>query len=89
MGVPSEQELAHALTVAAQLREQDQDFDGLGKCLLNQHYQLQLAQKVVLAAKHYLRSGQGTREHSQLVKAIEQVEQHALNSTDSLNRRPL
>lgn len=89
MGVPSQEELTQALSTAAKMREQDKDPDYLAKCLLNQHYQLELMNKVVKAAKVYLRSGHGSREHSQLLKAIEQVEQHEHNSTDDLAKRPL
>ena len=74
MGKPTAQELEAALNEAARLRESGRDEHFLGKALLNHNYRLDLLEQVLTRAKIYLRSGEGSREHTMLVKAIEKAE---------------
>ena len=62
------------LWLALWLHEQSQDEYFLGKSLLNHNYRLNLLEHVLHAAKLYLHSGNGAREHSDLLKAIEDAE---------------
>jgi len=82
MGVPTSQELEQALTTAAIMREQGNDPDFIAKSLLNLNYQHHLLEKVLQLSKLYLHSGQGSHEHSLLLKAIEEAEQAATPTTD-------
>jgi hypothetical protein len=74
MSRPTDAELEIALKRAAYLHEQSEDDYFLGKSLLNHHYRLNLLEHVHQAAKHYLHTGNGAREHSELLKAIEEAE---------------
>ena len=80
MGVPTEQELALALSEAARLREQGEDPSFIAKSLLNHHYRIEQLEKVLRAAEVYLHSGHGGREHSLLLRAIETAKK---SSTDA------
>jgi len=71
---PTEQELESALTRAKWMREHGQDDYFLGKSLLNHDHRLQLLDHVLQATKLYLHSGDGAREHTDLLKAIEAAE---------------
>ena len=73
MSKPTEQELQVALQQAKQMREQGEDGHFIAKSLLNCHYQNQYLFEVFQAAEAYLRSGLGTREHTRLVKAVEEA----------------
>lgn len=75
MGIPTQQELETALSEAARLRESGEDHHHLGKVLLNHNYRLGLMEEVVRCAKLYMHSGEGSREHARLVKAIDKAEQ--------------
>jgi hypothetical protein len=74
MSRPTVDELEIALRRAALLREQNKDEHFLGKALLNHNYRLHLLEHVLRAAKIYLHSGEGAREHSELLKAIAEAE---------------
>ena len=71
---PTDDELETALQRAAWLREHDQDNHFVGKALLNHDHRLRLLDHVLQAAKLYLHSGDGAREHTDLLKAIEEAE---------------
>lgn len=75
MGLPTPQELQHALETAAKMREQGEDPDYLAKSLLNLNYRYGLMEQVLKHAKLYLFSGESPQEHALLVKAIEKLEQ--------------
>jgi DNA repair protein RadC len=77
MGVPTKEELDIALNEAARMREQGDDPCHLGKVLLNHNYRIELLEKVLQAAELYLHSGQGSHEHSQLLRAIEVAKKSA------------
>lgn len=74
MGKPTESELSHALITAGEMREHNNDPDFIAKSLLSLNYRFEVWQKVVLAAKLYLHSGQNATEHSRLVKALREAE---------------
>jgi len=82
MGIPTKEELEHALTMAGKMREMDIDPDFIAKCLLNTHYRMELLEKVFIQTKVYLNSGESTQEHAKLVKAIEAAEKAASVSQD-------
>ncbi len=67
---PSQEELAHALSVAVSMRAQGQDADFLAHALLYCEYQLRVLGKVRRAAERYLHSGLAEHEHSDLVRAL-------------------
>ena len=71
---PTDKELETALERAAWLREHGQDDYFLGKSLLNHDYRLRLLDHVLQATKLYLHSGDGAREHTELLKTIEDAE---------------
>lgn len=75
MPMPSEAELEQALSTAKQMREQDMDENFVAKTLLSHQYRLHKLLHVMEVTKHYLRSGHGSREHTDLLKAIEEAEQ--------------
>ena len=74
MGKPTAEELETALQEAARLREQGEDEHYLGKALLNHNYRLELYQDLLVAARRYLHSGEASRAHQNLVRAVERVE---------------
>lgn len=81
MGKPTEQELEEALGVAGRMRESGKDPHCVAKALLNLHYRIRYLERVQRAAEIYLRSGQGTREHRELLKAIEEAKAADLRSS--------
>ena len=72
MGVPTAEELETALQTAKDMRETGFDPHCVAKVLLNLHYRHGLLEQVLHAAESYLR-GQGTREHSVLLRAIDKA----------------
>lgn len=78
MGKPTEAELSNAIAEATRMRENGDDPHFVAKSLLNLRYRCKYLEKVLQSAERYLHSGQGTREHSQLVRAIN--EYNAANS---------
>lgn len=70
MGKPTEIELEAALAQASQMREQGNDPHFMAKSLLNMNYRISLLEKVRYYAELYLKTGNGTHEHTMLVKAI-------------------
>ena len=78
MGKPTKEEYELALTHAAQLREQGEDVYYIAKSLLNLNYRIRYLEDVLAKADLYLHSGEGAREHADLVKAIEKAEEASL-----------
>lgn len=74
MSRPTEEELAIALAKAAEIRESGNDDSHLAKSLLNLAYRVDALEDVLSKAKHYLHSGQASREHTLLLKAIEKAD---------------
>lgn len=74
MSRPTEEELAIALEKAAQMRESGDDDSFLAKSLLNLNYRNEILEEVLSKAKHYMHSGQASREHTLLLKAIEKAD---------------
>lgn len=85
MGLPTGEELETALREAARLRESGEDDHYLGKTLLNHNYRLELMQEVVSAARRYLHSGESSRAHAELEKAISRVEKASRPSGEAPN----
>lgn len=83
MGMPTRDELETALKEAARLRESGEDDYYLGKTLLNHNYRLELMQEVLTAAKRYLHSGESSRAHAELEKAIGRVEKASRSSGEA------
>ena len=71
MSKPTDDELQHALTIAAHMREAGQDPHYLAKALLNLNYRFGYLEKVRNAAERYMRFGQGETEHRELLRALE------------------
>ena len=86
MSRPTEEELKIALQKAAEMHEKNQDENFVGKSLLNHNYRLKLLEHVLNAAKHYLHSGDGAREHKKLLKSIEQAEESESRPGDEPHR---
>ncbi len=82
MGVPTDEELQQAIDSAIAMRERNEDPNFLAKCLLNAQFRLKLMDKLLHSTKLYLRSGQGSHEHSLLLKAIKEVESSSNDSSD-------
>jgi hypothetical protein len=74
MGKPSESEFEQALIAAGKMREHGDDPDFIAKSLLSLNYRFEVWQKVVIATKQYLHSGQNTAEHSRLIKTLHEAE---------------
>lgn len=74
MSRPTEAELNRALKHATDMRESGSDEYYLAKSLLNLNYRIGLLEDVMTKAKRYLHSGQGSHEHTTLLKAIEKAE---------------
>ncbi len=74
MGKPSDSEFKQALDKAAEMREHGTDPDFIAKSLLNLNYRFDVWQRVISATKLYLHSGLSTREHSLLIKALQEAE---------------
>ena len=74
MGKPTADELQQALDEAVRMRENDEDPQFIAKSLLNLQYRMGFLEKVMHAAELYLR-GEGGREHTLLLRAIEKAKQ--------------
>ncbi len=88
MGRPSDKELAIALAEAARLREHGEDEHFLGRALLNLNYRMKFMHDVLAKAALYLHSGEGAREHAELVRAIERAERAAVHDGDDETIHP-
>lgn len=82
MGVPTKEELDTALKEVIRMRESGEDPHFVAKTLLHHHWVIEQLEKVVKAADLYLHSGLGSREHTLLVKAIENAKNVNRASTD-------
>ncbi len=80
MGRPTAEEFKAALTHAAKLREQGEDTFYIAKSLLNLNYRIKFLEDVLDKADVYLHSGEGAKEHADLVKAIERANEAALSA---------
>lgn len=74
MSRPTEEELSIALQQAKRLRESGADEFHLAKTVLNLDYRIRALEQVLDKTKRYLHSGQGSHEHTLLLKAIENAE---------------
>jgi len=74
MRKPTADEFQKALDEAERMREHDEDPQFIAKTLLNLQHRIGFLEKVMHAAELYLR-GEGGREHTLLLRAIEKVKQ--------------
>lgn len=74
MTEPTDHELDVALAAARRLREQGRDEQYLAKVLLAFDHRQPYLLDVLRKASRYLHSGEGAREHAELVRAIEHAE---------------
>ena len=74
MTEPTEHELGVALAAARRLREQGRDEHYLAKVVLAFDHRQPYLLDVLRKASRYLHSGEGAREHAELVRAIERAE---------------
>lgn len=86
MSKPSKEQLDHALITAEGLRDLNLDEDHLGQCLLYLHMRQQQLEKVLEAAKHYLRGGHDQHDHARLVQAVDATRSET--PTGRLRRTP-
>jgi len=70
---PSAEELQIALAEAGRMRERGDDTSHLAKALLSLNYRQQYYAALLQAVERYFQSGQAEREHTLLLKAIEQL----------------
>lgn len=70
MGMPSKEELEHALAEAVRMREQGDDPHHLAKVLLNLNYQNEQLKHVLASVELFLNSGMAVTEHQKLKKSI-------------------
>jgi hypothetical protein len=82
MGVPTQEELDKAIKEVIRMRESGEDPHFVAKVLLHHHWLIEQLEKAVKAADLYLHSGHGSREHTMLVKAIENAKNAHRESTD-------
>lgn len=82
MGVPTQEELDTAIKEVIRMRESGEDPHFIAKTLLHHNWVIEQLEKVVKAADLYLHSGHGSREHTLLVKAIENAKTVNRVSTD-------
>ncbi|MCX4027527.1 hypothetical protein H0A36_23065 [Endozoicomonas sp. SM1973] len=68
-------ELDRALIKATEMWEKSDDSDYLAKSLLYHNQLVKELDAVYKAAKLYLHSGNGAKEHTKLIRAIDKVEQ--------------
>ena len=71
MPKPTDDELKHALDVAARMRDTGRDSHHIAKSLLSLHYLNGFLEKIRHAADLYIRFGQGETEHRELLRALE------------------
>jgi len=72
---PNKEQFARALQVAEQLRDGNRDPDFVARALLYLQHRQHDLERVFHAAEHYLHSGLGEHEHTELVRAIEATRQ--------------
>jgi enoyl-CoA hydratase/carnithine racemase len=75
MSKPTAQELAEALELAKQMREQGKDTHFIAKSLLSHHYRIGYLEEVLYTVERYLRSGMSENEHRRLLKALDKARQ--------------
>jgi hypothetical protein len=83
MSNPTSEELNIALKEAARLREQDEDMHFIGKSLMNLNYRIYYLEKALKAAKEFLHTGLGAKEHTDLLHAIEKADKASNNSIEN------
>ncbi|NIP72877.1 MAG: hypothetical protein GWO16_07520 [Gammaproteobacteria bacterium] len=73
MGKPTPEQMEKALSEAARMREQGEDLHFVAKALLNLNYRYGYLERVLAAARRFLRSGMASSEHAALLHAIDKA----------------
>jgi hypothetical protein len=73
MSKPTEEELATALKMAAQMRDKNIDPFFIAKSLLSHNYRMKYLEEIMQAADRYINHGMSEREKTQLIRIIEKV----------------
>ena len=89
MPKPTEQQLQTALQEAARMREHGQDPHHLARALLNLNYRLGHLQRLMHAVGAYLRSGEDSHQHAELLRALEQARRAEEGDHESEDRQPM
>lgn len=82
MGAPTKEELDTAIKEVIRMRESGEDPHFIAKTLLHHNWLIEQLEKVLKAADLYLHSGHGSREHTMLVKAIDNAKNAHRDTTD-------
>jgi len=89
MPKPTDEELQTALREAARMREQGEDPYYLARSLLNLNYRMGRMQRLMHAVAAYLRSGEDSHQHAELLRALEQARRAEEGDHESEDRQPV
>lgn len=73
MSKPTEEELETALTMAAQMRDNDIDPFFIAKALLSHNYRIKYLEEILQSADRYINHGMSEQEKTQLIRIIEKA----------------
>jgi len=73
MSKPTEEELATALKMAAQMRDKNIDPFFIAKTLLSHNYRMKYLEEIMQAADRYINHGMSEREKTHLTRIIEKA----------------
>jgi hypothetical protein len=73
MSKPTEEEMALALKMAAQMRDKKIDPFFIAKALLSHNYRIRYLEEVMQAADRYINHGMSEREKTHLTRIIEKA----------------
>ena len=73
MSKPTEEELATALRMAAQMRDKKTDPFFIAKSLLSHNYRIKYLEEIMHAADRYINRGMSEQEKTHLIRTIEKA----------------
>jgi hypothetical protein len=73
MSKPSDEELATALKMAAQMRDKDIDPFFVAKSLLSHNYRMKYLEEVLQTADRYINQGMSEQEKTHLIRTIQKA----------------
>jgi len=73
MSKPTEEELAAALKMAAQMRDKNIDPFFIAKSLLSHNYRIKYLEEILYAADRYINRGMSEQEKTHLIRTIEKI----------------
>jgi hypothetical protein len=73
MSKPTEEELATALKMAAQMRDKNIDPFFIAKSLLSHNYRIKYLEEILHAADRYINRGMSEQEKTHLIRTIEKI----------------